>query len=234
MASSQKPAEGPQPEPSSPADEEELELVQPNSLALLEDIRSEFQIDKDGKAFASRKAIARLTGVQTSSIVRLLTRVAQGVALEDSKTLEPIAGQDFQGVALIPDTAAACIIAYYAMDAGRYCTAQAKQAFLAFSAIGFRTWVQHELGWQPSVPNPGSRGDILREMAAMADEVDLVKAEQAEIARRHAQLEQAFAEWVAKQQAAGQHSQGFYQIAEKLRERRGRVRSPNRGGGGTE
>ena len=44
-----------------------------NSLQHLpEDIRSEFSVNGDGQAFATRRAIARLAGVSHSSIVRLL------------------------------------------------------------------------------------------------------------------------------------------------------------------
>lgn len=43
------------------------------NLSLLpEDIRSEFTVNEQGQAFASRRAIARLAGVDHKNIVRLL------------------------------------------------------------------------------------------------------------------------------------------------------------------
>lgn len=47
----------------------------------------------------------------------------------------------------IPDTAFAVICEYYAFEAGKRCTEQAKLVYRAFATIGIRTWIQRELGW---------------------------------------------------------------------------------------
>ena len=117
------------------------------------EFRSEFQIDAAGRVTASRRAVARLCGVSDTAIRSLLSRV-KGANLGGSKTLEPIAGKEFDG-ANLSSIVASCIINYYAHEAGRYKTEQALSVALAFSAIGFERWVQSELGWKSSKPEPG-------------------------------------------------------------------------------
>lgn len=111
------------------------------------EFRKEFSIDSRGKVTASRRAIARLAGVSDSSVRDLLKKIKEGARLERSRYLAPFSGQDFEGASLISDFLAAAIIAYYAHEAGRYCTEQAKDVAFAFQSIGFRVWVQQELGW---------------------------------------------------------------------------------------
>jgi putative hemolysin len=48
----------------------------------------------------------------------------------------------------VPDTVISIILEYYAFDAGRYCTEQARLACKAFMSIGIRTWMQQIKGWQ--------------------------------------------------------------------------------------
>lgn len=48
----------------------------------------------------------------------------------------------------IPDKALAIIIEYYTFEAEENCTELAKAAYRSFAAIGIRTWVQSELGYQ--------------------------------------------------------------------------------------
>ena len=117
------------------------------------EFRSEFQIDAAGRVTASRRAVARLCGVSDTAIRSLLSRV-KGANLGGSKTLEPIAGKEFDG-ANLSSIVASCISNYYAHEAGRYKTEQALSVALAFSAIGFERWVQSELGWKSSKPEPG-------------------------------------------------------------------------------
>lgn len=147
------------------------------NLSLLpDDIRSEFSVNDQGQAFASRRAIARLAGVSHVSIGNLLDKIAVNLDLPES--LEILGGQDFGGVNLIPDTVASRIIEYYAFDAKRYCTEQAKRVYKAFGAIGFRSWVQTELGWQYSQPKlPQTYAEALLEAGRLALEVEKLEAE---------------------------------------------------------
>lgn len=61
-----------------------------------EDIRHEFSIDQKGNVTASRRAVARLCGVEPSSVTRLLDRIKKKAgALQDKETLASIMGRDF-------------------------------------------------------------------------------------------------------------------------------------------
>lgn len=116
-----------------------------NIFHLPQDIRQEFSIDDQGRAFASQAAVARLCGVSQPSINELLEKIAIGKA--NSESLEPFNGNDYRAIGKIPDLVVAAIINHYAMYA-RNTTSQAKKVSLGFQAIGIRTWIQSELGWQ--------------------------------------------------------------------------------------
>ena len=116
---------------------------------LPEDIRQEFSIDENGQAYASQSAIARLCGVSRQSINELLEKILSGKALSES--LNPFSGNDYSVSGKIPDLVVAAIINHYAMYA-RKTTEEAKKVSLCFQAIGIRTWIQTELGWQQEKP----------------------------------------------------------------------------------
>lgn len=130
------------------------------SLALvLEQVKQEIQIDSEGKGKASIRAVARLVDVEHSSILRMLD---SGV-LNPTKLAEVLVEQGFEGGVLstwktngIPDIAIATIAHYYAYEAGRYCTSQAKLVCKAFTAIGVRAWMQQVAGWSNSHTKPSS------------------------------------------------------------------------------
>lgn len=165
-----------------------------NNLSLLpDDIRSEFSVNDQGQAFASRRAIARLADVSHVSIGNLLEKITVNLDLPES--LESIGGQEFEGVNLIPDTVVSRIVEYYAFDAKRYCTEQAKRVYKAFGAIGFRSWVQNELGWQPSQPKlPKTYAEALLEAGRLALEVEKLEAEKALLNAENHQLSEALDE----------------------------------------
>jgi hypothetical protein len=106
-----------------------------------ESIRQEFTIEADGKAFASRRAIARLCDVDHTTILSLLENLAGGKP--PSKMLESFAGKSFDAGGKLPDLLVAAIVQHYAFK-GR---PQAQITATTFAAIGFRLWIQSELGW---------------------------------------------------------------------------------------
>jgi len=163
-----------------------------NLTLLPDDIRSEFKIDEQGRAFASRRAIARIADVEVSSIVRLLDNIS-GDALSLNEIFETIAGQDFEGVALIPDTVVSLIIEYYAYECQeRYRTEQAKRVCRAFRAIGFRIWVQSELGWEHSQYKlPQTYAEALLEAGRLASENERLEAEKALLEQENHALAEA-------------------------------------------
>ncbi|MDJ0536797.1 MAG: hypothetical protein QNJ70_30645, partial [Xenococcaceae cyanobacterium MO_207.B15] len=114
-------------------------------FALPENIKQEFSLDSQGRASASQRGTARLAGVSLEAIRKLLLKLSDN--LDVPKILKSYAGYNFKGDNL-PDIVVALIIEYYAFEAGRYCTKQAKLVFRAFATVGFRVWAQQQLGWK--------------------------------------------------------------------------------------
>ncbi len=125
---------------------------------IIEQIKQEISVDAHGRGKASIKATARLAGVDDESIRKALKSSAD---LAPSKLAVELMEHGFSSADLnlwrtsgIPDIAIAIILEYYAFDAGRYCTQQARLVCRSFNAIGIRAWIQEKLGWtKPTNPN---------------------------------------------------------------------------------
>jgi hypothetical protein len=116
-------------------------------------IQQEIEIDIQGHGKASIRATARLAGVSDMA----LRKAFNSANLEPSELAIKLMEQGFSGANLndwsgigIPDIAVSTILEYFAFDAGRYCTEQAKLAYKAFAAVGIRTWMQQIKDWQES------------------------------------------------------------------------------------
>jgi hypothetical protein len=120
-----------------------------SNLIIPEEIKPEFSLNSEGKATISIRGAARLLAVSDSSLVESFNTFGSE---KSSKLATKLAIKGFQPLGFstegIPDVAFAEIAEYYAMDAGKRCTQQAKMVYKAFAAIGVRTWIQSELGWQ--------------------------------------------------------------------------------------
>jgi hypothetical protein len=81
------------------------------------EIQGEFAIDDSGKVGVTAAGIARLCDVSRSALSQLLERIR--VKQVDAESLKTLAGKDLKdsGFGL---TEVACLLAYYAFDAGRY------------------------------------------------------------------------------------------------------------------
>jgi hypothetical protein len=117
---------------------------------IIEQIKQEIEVDPSGKAKASVRATARLAGVDEKAIRNTLDTAE----LKPSKLALMLMEQGFQAAELatwktcgIPDIAIAIILEYYAFDAARYCTKQARLVCRSFNTIGIRAWIQEKLGW---------------------------------------------------------------------------------------
>ncbi len=123
---------------------------------ILEQIREEIEVDALGKGKASMKATARLAQVSDRAILKVL----ESADLKPSKLAQMLIDRGFIGADLnrwrtegIPDMAIGIILHYYAYEAGRYCTKQAKLVCQAFGTIGVRAWMQDALGWSKTPQN---------------------------------------------------------------------------------
>ncbi|MEM9450331.1 MAG: hypothetical protein AAGA75_17590 [Cyanobacteria bacterium P01_E01_bin.6] len=153
---------------------------------VVEDIRSEIQILSDGRGIASIRGAARLCAIDESG----LRRHFKGADLEPSKLAATLMENGFKPADLelfsqngIPDIAIAIILEYYAYDAGRYCTEQARKCCGAFRAIGVRSWMQQLTGW---VHQPQNIDPILAQLKMLSE----VRQEQLEQERRMQEQEQ--------------------------------------------
>ncbi len=115
------------------------------TIETITDWKSEFEISDQGEVTASYRGVARLCGVEHTTISRLIkTLTKEGGALNLSEPLQPFAGQTFESGAKIPDLLASAVVAHYAFKGIN----QAQRIVLAMNAIGLRTYLQRELGWQ--------------------------------------------------------------------------------------
>jgi hypothetical protein len=119
-------------------------------VSIPDEIRNEFRIGADGKAFVSIRGAARLADVSHVALIKAF----EGGNKSPSKLAQSLIGAGFEpgnfSETSIPDIALALVLKYYAYKANRT-TEQAERFYDAMSAVGIRTWIQQQLGWNRSV-----------------------------------------------------------------------------------
>jgi hypothetical protein len=125
------------------------------NLVTFEDLRKEFQVDENGVAYCSRRAIARMTGKNLRTIRSLLQNISEGNL--PHKMFKTVAVLVPEGDGAIPDTLASAIIQYYAFKGSE----TAQNYLMAFSAIGIRSTAQKITGWTQGKKEYGNM--LLRE-----------------------------------------------------------------------
>lgn len=125
---------------------------------LPESIAKEFSLSEDGQGlgFVSRRGLAKLCGVQHTTILKLLKAI-EGGAQSTPKNLQAFAGQGLEGGAQIPDILASAIIKHYAYQGKEV----AQLTDLALGAIGLRTLIQKSLNYQPVVRQRLTQSEII-------------------------------------------------------------------------
>ncbi|MEO0935424.1 MAG: hypothetical protein AAFY21_17305 [Cyanobacteria bacterium J06641_2] len=120
---------------------------------ILQQIEQEIEIDAQGRGKASIRATARLAGVSDMA----LRKAFNSANLEPNELAKKLIDQGFDAANLldwstyrIPDIAISTILEYYAFDARRYCTEQARLTYKAFATVGIRSWIQQIKNWQQS------------------------------------------------------------------------------------
>jgi len=114
---------------------------------VLQGIRSEITVDKEGKASITKKGLAELLGISRS--VLSVDRMAKKLA--ETLTAKGFLGVDRKLSNGIPDVAVQCIIEYYAFDAQDK-SEVALTLFRAFAAVGIRAWFQEVSGYEKPKP----------------------------------------------------------------------------------
>lgn len=135
-----------------------------NIQTIDQNILNEITFDSEGKSFFSQSALARLCGVSRSNIIRNNLLCAKGIEMtqvHDSGSKTAVCYDDIQ---------AAKVIQYYALES-KAANDTAKKTFMAFAAIGIRTWAQDIKGWgkQAAIPDFNNPVEAAR---AWADSVE--------------------------------------------------------------
>lgn len=126
-----------------------------NLNAIEKQIASDIRIDAQGKATFSIRAVARLAGLDHSTLVKAFLGGGKTPhKMTEFLIQQGVGGGDFStyGTDGVPDIAAGLVVSYYAMLAGERCTKQALQTVLAFNIIGMRVYAQKITQWQPEQP----------------------------------------------------------------------------------
>ena len=117
-------------------------------VSIPDEIRNEFRIDPDGKAFVSIRGAARIADITHQSLLKAF----EGGNKNPSKLAQSLTGAGFEpgnfSETGIPDIALALVLKYYAYKANRT-TEQAERFYDAMCAVGIRTWIQQQLDWNP-------------------------------------------------------------------------------------
>jgi P63C domain len=120
---------------------------------LPENIAREFSVDADGKIFVSKKGLARLCGVHTTLIARLL----EGGHKSGLEMAEVQTTGGLKVVTKIPDTMASEIILHYAFQGRK----QAQETTRLLGAIGLRVFGQKLLNYRPVEKRTLSQAEII-------------------------------------------------------------------------
>ena len=108
----------------------------------------EFKVNDNGDVITSLRGMSRVVGVNHTNFVRQFRGDRP-----DSKLVKLLKEYGFDPGALkengIGEKPASLIVDYYANDAGRYRTKQAKTMSRILMTIGYKTWIQQQLNWQP-------------------------------------------------------------------------------------
>ena len=118
-------------------------------LIIPDEIKREIRIDATGKAFMSIIGLARLLNIKDSAL-HYHFKASQ---FSRSKMAISLIEQGFNPLSFsegIPEIAISIIILHYAIHGNKNVKQRATDILLAYSAIGIRTWIQHELGYNQS------------------------------------------------------------------------------------
>lgn len=125
----------------------------------------EMGVLNDGTPFLTERGLARLSGVHKNAVANQAQNYAKykGGQLAPSKLAEIIEGYGFQGgqlyfkvthegqgVNAYPDIVCMGFLTYYAYEAGRYCTQEAKASFFLLANKSLRDYIYSATGYDPA------------------------------------------------------------------------------------
>jgi hypothetical protein len=122
-------------------------------LTLSDDIKQEISIDLTGKCTTSIRATATIFGLSDSTLVESFKTALGSLP---TKLAQNLVEQGFEPARFsesgVPDLALPVIAFYYAVEAGRRCTKEAKAVLQLFATVGARKCLQQVKGWSQVAP----------------------------------------------------------------------------------
>jgi len=161
-----------------------------SNIIIPEEIRKEFRVEPDGKAFASIRGTARIADVDHKTLVDSF-KTAGGK--NPSKLAQMLIDNGFDPGGFsetgVPDLALRIVLKYYAFKANQT-KEQAERFYDAMSGVGIRTWIQQQLGWRPQQPaSDRDLPDNLKALQLLLDNAAQMHRKQQELERRQQELE---------------------------------------------
>ena len=111
----------------------------------------EISADSKGNCSISIRGAAEALGVPKSSLFRTLKALRSAVPLFGGQTAESLEGEDLSLSQKISDADLALLLNWYATEAPRGRTSEAKELAKLVLAIGVRGWMQAEAGHNGTV-----------------------------------------------------------------------------------
>ncbi|MEH2174238.1 hypothetical protein [Nostoc sp.] len=175
----------------------------------------------NGIAVFSLNAVAQMAGVSRAAISKAFKNVNQS----PSKLAETLIQQGIKSVNLerygltgVPDTAVAHILFYYAAEAGRYCTVDARNWVKTYTSVGLRAYVHNALGYSSQTQSSTivHQCPIEREIKAI-DEHKIAVQQEIDVHKRTiTRLEDEYDDLNIRQ--AGLYIQKYEPIAKRIQE----------------
>lgn len=160
----------------------------PNIELKVQDIKKEMKVDDNGVITFSLRGASRILGLHEKTLSFTADKM-------NSKTAQLLISYGFQVELFastgVPDLALAVLADYYANDAGKYCTQEAKIACKVFVTVGVRKWGQELLGWKP--PQEYSRDfqtQVLTHLSELNTKIDNQQAELALIRPAYEEMQE--------------------------------------------
>lgn len=156
-----------------------------------EEIKKEMTADEKGVITFTMRGSSRILGLAENTLISAFSpdrRNSSSIAKKLTARGIDVITFATEG---IKDTELALIAEYYAHEAGKYCTPEAKDTCTICLSIGLRTWGQKLLGWQPPQQYSSDfQTQVLTTLAELNTKIDNQQAELALIRPAYEEMQQ--------------------------------------------
>jgi hypothetical protein len=150
----------------------------PNIEKRFEEIKKEMRADEKGVVTFTLRGSSRILGLAENTLISAFSPDRRNSSAIAKKLTEH--GIDVIALANVgvKDTVLALIAEFYAHEAGKYCTPEAKDTCTICLSIGLRTWGQRLLGWKPPQEYSSDfQTQVLTTLAEMNAKIDNQQSE---------------------------------------------------------